>query len=79
TDGYSLQAGAVAGVKQLRNPGRAARLGLEKGPHVLLIGEGAENFAIAHGMARVDNDLFSTPERLLQLQEAKAGGAMILD
>ncbi|RYH50138.1 beta-aspartyl-peptidase, partial [Escherichia coli] len=46
---------------------------------VLLIGEGAENFAISHGMARVDNDLFSTPERLLQLQEAKAGGEIILD
>ncbi len=73
-DGYSLQAGAVAGVKHLRNPVLAARLVLEKSPHVLLIGEGAENFAISHGMARVDNDLFSTPERLLQLQEAKAGG-----
>ncbi|MBX4413759.1 isoaspartyl peptidase/L-asparaginase, partial [Mycobacterium tuberculosis] len=46
--------------------------------HVLLIGEGAENFAISHGMARVDNDLFSTPERLLQLQEAKAGGEVTL-
>ncbi len=75
-DGYSLQAGAVAGVKHLRNPVLAARLVLEKSPHVLLIGEGAENFAISHGMARVYNDLFSTPERLLQLQEAKAGGRL---
>ncbi len=78
-DGYSLQAGAVAGVKHLRNPVLAARLALEKSPHVLLIGEGAENFAFSYGMARVDNDLFSTPERLLQLQEAKAGGEIILD
>lgn len=39
-DGYSLQAGAVAGVKHLRNPVLAARLVLEKSPHVLLIGEG---------------------------------------
>ncbi len=38
-DGYSLQAGAVAGVKHLRNPVLAARLVLEKSPHVLLIGE----------------------------------------
>ncbi|WP_224677623.1 isoaspartyl peptidase/L-asparaginase, partial [Escherichia coli] len=59
-DGYSLQAGAVAGVKHLRNPVLAARLVLEKSPPVLLIGEGEENFAISHGMARVDNDLFST-------------------
>ncbi|UMX90718.1 isoaspartyl peptidase/L-asparaginase [Klebsiella pneumoniae] len=39
-DGYSLRAGAVAGVKHLRNPVLAARLVLEKSPHVLLIGEG---------------------------------------
>ena len=78
-DGYSLQAGAVAGVKHLRNPVLAARLVLEESPHVLLIGEGAENFALSRGMERVENDLFSTPERLLQLQEAKAGGEIILD
>lgn len=76
---FNAGMGAVAGVKHLRNPVLAARLVLEKSPHVLLIGEGAENFAISHGMARVDNDLFSTPERLLQLQEAKAGGEIILD
>jgi beta-aspartyl-peptidase (threonine type) len=41
-DGYSLQAGAVAGVKHLRNPVLAARLVLEESPHVLLIGEGGK-------------------------------------
>ena len=41
-DGNALQAGAVAGVKHLRNPILAARLVLEKSPHVMLIGEGAE-------------------------------------
>ncbi|XNM70198.1 isoaspartyl peptidase/L-asparaginase [Escherichia coli] len=41
-DGYSLQAGAVAGVKHLRNPVLAARSVLENSPHVMLIGEGAE-------------------------------------
>lgn len=61
-DGYSLQAGAVAGVQHLRNPVLAARLVLEQSPHVLLIGEGAEAFAASRGMARVDNSLFSTPE-----------------
>mgnify|MGYP000027418827 FL=1 len=44
-DGNRLQAGAVAGVKHLRNPVLAARLVLEQSPHVLLIGEGAEAFA----------------------------------
>lgn len=62
-DGCRLQAGAVAGVQHLRNPVLAARLVLEQSPHVLLIGEGAEAFAATHGMERVDNSLFSTPER----------------
>ena len=48
-DGYSLQAGAVAGVQHLRNPVLAARLVLEQSPHVLLIGEGAEAFAASRG------------------------------
>ncbi|MCV4803444.1 isoaspartyl peptidase/L-asparaginase, partial [Escherichia coli] len=52
---------------------------LEKSPHVLLIGEGADDFATSHGIARVYNDVLSTPIRLLQLQEAKAGGEIILD
>lgn len=78
-DGYSLQAGAVAGVKHLRNPVLAARLVLEESPHVLLIGEGAEKFAASRGMALVENESFSTTERLLQLQQAKEGGEIILD
>ncbi|MGL5698900.1 MAG: beta-aspartyl-peptidase [Kluyvera sp.] len=78
-DGYSLQAGAVAGVKHLRNPVLAARLVLERSPHVLLIGEGAEKFAHAEGMARVENTLFSTDERYQQLQQARENGEFILD
>ncbi|STT53494.1 L-asparaginase [Klebsiella pneumoniae] len=78
-DGYSLQAGAVAGVKHLRNPVAGGASGAGEESARITDREGAENFAISHGMARVDNDLFSTPERLLQLQEAKAGGEIILD
>ncbi len=78
-DGYSLQAGAVAGIKHLRNPVLAARVVLEQSPHVLLIGEGAEKFAVQHGMEKVSNDLFSTPERLHQLRQAKAAGDTRLD
>ncbi|GEC67482.1 beta-aspartyl-peptidase [Raoultella terrigena] len=78
-DGNSLHAGAVAGVKHLRNPILAARLVLEQSPHVLLIGEGAEAFAASHGMARVENDLFSTTERRLQLQQAQADDEILLD
>lgn len=78
-DGYSLHAGAVAGVKQVRNPIIAARLVLEQSPHVLLIGEGAEKFAHEHGMEKVSNDLFSTPERLYQLRQAQQAGETWLD
>ncbi len=49
-DGNTLKAGAVAGVSHLRNPVLAARLVMEQSPHVMMIGEGAENFAFAHGM-----------------------------
>lgn len=78
-DGYSLQAGAVAGVRHLRNPVLAARLVLEESPHVLLIGAGAEMFALRHGMAHVDNALFSTDERYAQLQQARETQQVVLD
>ncbi|MFW0765362.1 beta-aspartyl-peptidase [Trabulsiella odontotermitis] len=78
-DGNLLQAGAVAGVKHLRNPILAARMVLERSPHVLLIGEGAEQFAASQGMEPVDNSLFSTPERYEQLLQAREAGETRLD
>lgn len=78
-DGYSLQAGAVAGVKHLRNPVLAARSVLENSPHVMLIDEGAEAFAQSQGMELVNNSLFSTDERFQQLLVARSNGDFILD
>lgn len=78
-DGYSLRAGAVAGVSRLRNPVLAARLVMERSPHVLLVGEGAEKFAFAEGMEPVSPDLFSTPERYAQLLAAREAGQTELD
>lgn len=78
-DGYSLRAGAVAGVSRLRNPILAARLVMERSPHVLLVGEGAEKFAFAEGMEPVSPDLFSTSERYAQLLAARAAGQTALD
>ena len=54
-DGQSLRAGGVACVERLRNPIHAARLVLDKSPHVYFVGAGAEAFAAEHGMALVDN------------------------
>jgi beta-aspartyl-peptidase (threonine type) len=52
----SMRAGGVACVERLRNPIRAARLVLEKSPHVYFVGRDAENFAAEHGMALIHND-----------------------
>ncbi|MER1975256.1 beta-aspartyl-peptidase [Pseudocitrobacter faecalis] len=78
-DGYSLNAGAVGGVKHLRNPVLAARQVLENSPHVLLIGDGAETFAQQQGIELVNNNIFSTPDRFQQLQEAKSQRSVRLD
>ncbi|CAI8933690.1 beta-aspartyl-peptidase [Kosakonia quasisacchari] len=78
-DGNTLQAGAVAGVSRLRNPVLAARLVMERSPHVFMIGEGAEQFAFSHGMEAVSPSLFSTPERFAQLMEARDAGHTVLD
>lgn len=50
--GRSRRAGAVAGVKTVKNPIRLARKVMELTPHVLLVGEGADRFARAAGFPR---------------------------
>ncbi len=65
-DGQNLQAGAVAGLKDIKNPILAARQVMENSPHVLLIGEGASAFAAQMGLTVVENSYFSTPSRIEQ-------------
>ena len=48
-DGNTLKAGAVAGVKHYPNPISIARTVMEKSPHVLLVGDGADKFADVMG------------------------------
>lgn len=72
--GSDLAAGAVAGVSRLRNPVLAARQLLEAGGPVLLIGAGAEQFALQRGCEEVAPDWFGTPARLAQLHTAQASG-----
>lgn len=59
-DGSDGRAGAVACVSCLRNPVHAARLVMERTPHVLLAGPGAESFAIAHGAAHAAQEWLVT-------------------
>jgi beta-aspartyl-peptidase (threonine type) len=62
-DAATLRAGSVAGLRRVKNPIRAARVVLEKCPHMMLISEGAEDFAADHGVPLCDpNELISPAE-----------------
>jgi L-asparaginase / beta-aspartyl-peptidase len=63
-DGATLRAGAVAAVSRIRNPVLAARAVMEKSPHVLLAGKGAEQFAKKHGLVLVSQSYFHSSARL---------------
>lgn len=71
-DGATLGCGAVASVRTVKNPISLARLVMEKSGHVMLIGDGAEQFSDSLGGAaveRVPNTYFDTPERYEALQK----------
>ena len=70
-DGRTLQAGAVASVKHVKNPITLARLVLEKSPHVMMVGAGAEEFAVQHNLDRVSQYYFYTEKRWKSLQKRK--------
>ncbi len=67
-DGATLKAGAVAAVKHIKNPIILARLVMDKSPHVMLVGEGAEAFAKQQGMDTVPQKYFFTQRRWDDLQ-----------
>ncbi len=71
-DGATKNVGAVAGVKRIASPIRLARLVLEYSDHVLLGGDGAERFAVEHGMELVEGSYFFTEYRWNQLQKVLA-------
>src|SRR5258708_30072165 len=76
-DGSNLRTGGVACVERLRNPIHAARLVLDKSPHVYFVGTGAERFARQHGMTLCDNMELVIPreqERLYKAQAAELAG-----
>ena len=71
-DGRTLDAGAVAGVRTIRNPISAARAVMTDSPHVMLAREGAEAFAATRGLAIVEPAYFWTERRWQSYLEAKA-------
>jgi L-asparaginase / beta-aspartyl-peptidase len=70
-DGASLRAGGVGCVERLKNPIHAARLVMEKSPHVYLVGAGAEEFAKEHGMAWIKNSVLVIDRERRRLKEAQ--------
>ncbi|GAA2807487.1 isoaspartyl peptidase/L-asparaginase [Saccharopolyspora taberi] len=76
-DGRNLDVGGVAAVENVKNPVKAARLVMDETPHVLLAGEGADDFAAASGLETATQDYFWTQKRWDSLLEAKRDAAAV--
>ena len=72
-DGRTLAAGAATGLQHVKNPIDLARLIMDKSPHVMLVGAGAEEFARSQGVEMVSNEYFRTPARQRQLERHLRG------
>jgi len=71
-EGAGLEAGAVAAVHNIRNPILLARKVMTDSAHVMLMGEGAEQFARDNDITIEDDAYFFTEYRWQQLQKARA-------
>ncbi|MEP7127239.1 MAG: isoaspartyl peptidase/L-asparaginase [Chitinophagales bacterium] len=78
-NGKSLKAGALAGVKTIKNPITAARSIMDSCKFLFLSGNGAEKFAEEQGLEIVDTSYFFTQYRMDQLQRALKGDTTPLD
>jgi L-asparaginase / beta-aspartyl-peptidase len=74
-DGATGKAGAVAGVRRIKNPVLAARAVMESTAHVMLAGAAADRYAGTAGLVLVSQRYFSTPERARALRRARAHAA----
>jgi len=78
-DGRDRSAGAVAGVKTVKNPILLADTVRTDSEHVFLIGKGAEEFAVSKGFAVTPPDYFATPARREALERMKAEKLSAID
>lgn len=69
-EGHTYRAGAVAGLRRVKNPVTLARAVMERSKHVMMIGEGAERFAAEQGIEFVDPGWFRTERRMRSLRQA---------
>ena len=70
--GSDLQAGAVGGITNIKNPIQAAIAVMEKSDHVFMVGQGAEKFSELNGLETVDPSYFRTERRWNTIQRVKA-------
>lgn len=68
-NGTTLEAGAVAGLRDVRYPITLARKVMEETPHIMMIGEGANKVASEHGLERITQDELVTEEAKLEFKE----------
>jgi beta-aspartyl-peptidase (threonine type) len=78
-EGSTRRCGAVAGVTRAQSPVHLARAVMEKSPHVMFMGAGADALNRELGLPEVTPDYFITEERFRQLKEAHARGVIVLD
>jgi beta-aspartyl-peptidase (threonine type) len=78
-NGATLQAGAVAGVKNIRNPVLLADCVIKNSEHIFLIGTGAEEFAGLHGIQTEPDEYFFSEFRYQQLKYAQENETVVLD
>ncbi|WP_430417673.1 isoaspartyl peptidase/L-asparaginase family protein [Parasphingorhabdus sp.] len=71
-DGSDRSAGAVAGINGTKNPILLARAVKDSSPHVMLSGEGANQFSRELGLEQVTVDYYATPRRLKQIEDVLA-------
>jgi beta-aspartyl-peptidase (threonine type) len=74
-DGETLRCGAVAVVRDVRNPVSLARAVMERTAHVMLAGPAASAFAREAGFPPVDNAALVTPEQRARWEAARVGAA----
>lgn len=77
--GKTLDAGAVCGIRNVKNPIHLARSAMEKTDHVFLNGSGAEALARELGIPFEDDSYFFTTRRYDQLLDAKKSSRVQLD
>jgi beta-aspartyl-peptidase (threonine type) len=68
-DGDTLRAGGVGCVERIANPIRAARKVLSESPHVYFVGQGAEAFALEHGIPLCSNQDLVLPREVARLEQ----------